>query len=101
MTTSRVAAHWRIRRTELAVLEALGGGGLVFLSHNGEQGDALAFDLPVHRGPVGHGAPRRRRAMRRHKQLAFQGGLIQSRWERPGEPGQPAPAARTRRLLVD
>src|SRR4029434_1246250 len=47
-----LAGPGAIRLAEPAVLEALRRGGLVFLPQE-EQGDALAFELVVHRGPVG------------------------------------------------
>jgi len=47
-----LAGPGAIRLAEPAVLEALRCGGLVFLPQE-EQGDALAFQLVVHRGPVG------------------------------------------------
>ena len=43
-----------IRLTEGTVLQPIGGGSLVFLPQQ-QQGDALAFALLVHDGPVGHG----------------------------------------------
>ena len=47
-----LAGPGAIRLAKPAILEALRRGGLVFLPQQ-EQGDALAFELVVHRGPVG------------------------------------------------
>jgi hypothetical protein len=70
--------------TELTVLEAIGGESLVFLPQQ-DQGDTLAFELPVHGDPVRDGTSRHRGLGSRGKQLSFQGRVIESVWERPGQ----------------
>ena len=47
-----LAGPGAIRLAEPTVLETLRRGGLIFLPQQ-EQSDALAFELVVHRGPVG------------------------------------------------
>ena len=68
---------------ELAVLEAIGGERLVFLPQQ-DQGDTLAFELPVHGNPVRGGTSRHCGVGGRGKQALFQSRLIERVREGPG-----------------
>jgi hypothetical protein len=70
----------------LAVLEAIGGVGLVCLPQE-DQGDTLAFKLLVYSGPVRDGTPRCGRVGGRWKQPSFQRYSVEGGREGPGEPG--------------
>jgi hypothetical protein len=74
-----------IRLTKLAVLQAVGCEGRVFLPHQ-EQGDTLAFELLMDDGPVRGRAPRYGGVGGRRKQLSLQGGIVEGIRQGPGEP---------------
>ena len=69
--------------TELALLEAIGGERLVFLPHQ-DQGDTLAFELPVHGTPVREGTFRLRGVGGPGTQTSFQNRLIERVRAGPG-----------------
>ena len=72
-----------IRLTKLAVLQAVGGDGLVFLPQQ-EQGDTLVFELLVDDGPGRWRAPRHGCVGSRRKQSSLQGGIVEGIRQGPG-----------------
>src|SRR5712691_3453637 len=81
---AELAGPGAIRLAEPAVLEALRRGGLVFLPQQ-EQGNALAFELVVHRGPVGGQGREGACGWRWRKQLLLQRSRIESVGQGPGQ----------------
>ncbi len=84
-----------IRRTAGAVREALRGDRLVCLPPQA-QGNALAFEGPLPRGPVGHGSLCRGPFFRGGSgtESSLQGRIISGCRQRPGPPGDRGPLQR-------